>query len=471
MWIGSRNTLRISIYVLLIFIITNTSTAQRLDSTSYQPISLHGRIPEDFLKCVQGVLTVPLPLGYDNKKFINEKFNSVTAIQLRQIFLNGYVYYNDTLSVYSRQVLQKLLANKPEINKKIHVFVTRLSAPNAMTWQDGTVLINVGLLAKMQNEAQLAFVLGHEITHFLHNHAYQQYILAQGVPPPSDVKGALSVIQYSNLNEVYADSVSLQLMAAAGYPPQEAIAALRLLETYTYEPLNLPASLSSAKVTVSERELCTPAKARNYTRFGANMRTPEGTPTITIDSRVSAILKNMAVLPKSETKTDTEQAKTTAGNFALMRQFSQFEVIEDCYQQGDFIRTTYDALALLRQYPKNKYLVARAMNGMHGIAAYSKIGKLSDILFDRFRTDDIGLARMYCFLRENSDNYIQQIAYYFVAQMHQKYSGDEEVLFAMAQATELYLGLDHALPFYKDYIAKYPKGTNSAIVQLKITSQ
>ena len=115
--------------------------------------------------------------------------------------------------------------------------------------------------------------------------------------------------------------------------------------------------------------------------------------------------------------------------------------------------------------------MARAMNGMHGIAAYSKIGKLGDILFDRFRTDDIGLARLYCFLRENSDNYIQQIAYYFVEQMHQKHSSDEEMLFAMAQATELYLGLDHALPFYKDYLSKYPKGTNSAIVQLKITSQ
>ena len=38
---------------------------------------------------------------------------------------------------------------------------------------DGTVVIHSGLLAALENEAQLAAVLGHEITHTTHRHGYR----------------------------------------------------------------------------------------------------------------------------------------------------------------------------------------------------------------------------------------------------------------------------------------------------------
>lgn len=46
---------------------------------------------------------------------------------------------------------------------------------NAFALPDGTIVIHTGLLATLENEAQLATVLGHEIAHVVHKHGYSNY--------------------------------------------------------------------------------------------------------------------------------------------------------------------------------------------------------------------------------------------------------------------------------------------------------
>ncbi len=50
---------------------------------------------------------------------------------------------------------------------------------NAFAMPDGTVLVHTGLLVVLENEAQLATVLGHEIAHITHKHSYRGYRRAQ----------------------------------------------------------------------------------------------------------------------------------------------------------------------------------------------------------------------------------------------------------------------------------------------------
>jgi len=47
------------------------------------------------------------------------------------------------------------------------------ATPNAISLPDGRIYVNSGLLAFVQNEAQLATVLGHEIAHVVEDHAYE----------------------------------------------------------------------------------------------------------------------------------------------------------------------------------------------------------------------------------------------------------------------------------------------------------
>lgn len=50
--------------------------------------------------------------------------------------------------------------------------------PNAFSTPGGYVFVTTGLLKKMTNEAQLAGVLGHEISHVVHKHMLSRYVAA-----------------------------------------------------------------------------------------------------------------------------------------------------------------------------------------------------------------------------------------------------------------------------------------------------
>ncbi len=62
-------------------------------------------------------------------------------------------------------------------NQKIdfRFYVVQDDIPNAYAWPNGMVFIHTGLLKIIKNEAQLAFVLSHEISHVLYEHGSARY--------------------------------------------------------------------------------------------------------------------------------------------------------------------------------------------------------------------------------------------------------------------------------------------------------
>jgi predicted Zn-dependent protease len=115
---------------------------------------------------------------------------------------------------------------------------------NAWCMPGGKVVVYTGLFTVVQNEAQLAIVLGHEITHAVAHHGQErisQAMLAQGIGVAggavfgnsqagnifNNVYGpAASVgvlLPNSRNQELEADHYGLIFAAMAGYNPQEAI--------------------------------------------------------------------------------------------------------------------------------------------------------------------------------------------------------------------------------------------------------
>jgi predicted Zn-dependent protease len=113
--------------------------------------------------------------------------------------------------------------------------------PNAFATPNGIVVVNSGLFAVLENEAQLAFILSHEVSHAVQEHswrqtqhlkvrrgllkvgavfaaAYGQYDLANLA---SMFEGALRN-GYSRSLENQADRMGLEGMVAAGYDPRQA---------------------------------------------------------------------------------------------------------------------------------------------------------------------------------------------------------------------------------------------------------
>ncbi len=151
---------------------------------------------------------------------------------------SGRLVEDEALARYVNDIVCRL---SMEHCRDIRVYIVRTPNFNATMAPNGSMNVWTGLLLRTQNEAQLAFVLGHEIAHYLRRHSLQRWQTIRdtadflvffkiaaafaGVGIAGDVAhliAAGSLAGYSRDQEREADAYGLKLMAQAGYDPREA---------------------------------------------------------------------------------------------------------------------------------------------------------------------------------------------------------------------------------------------------------
>lgn len=122
----------------------------------------------------------------------------------------------------------------------IRVYIVRRPLFNASMMPNGAMFVWTGLLLRAHNESQLAFVLGHELAHYLRRHtlarmrevraktdatAFAGIALSLAgvgyVRPLVQLAVLGSLMSYSRDQERDADSIGLEMMADAAYDPRE----------------------------------------------------------------------------------------------------------------------------------------------------------------------------------------------------------------------------------------------------------
>ena len=103
----------------------------------------------------------------------------------------------------------------------IRVYLVRTPRFYASMSPNGMMRVGTGLLLRVANEAQLAFVLGHEIGHYLRRHSLQRWedLKAKSANIANERD---SIAAFSRENEREADQLGHELLVKAGYDPREA---------------------------------------------------------------------------------------------------------------------------------------------------------------------------------------------------------------------------------------------------------
>ncbi len=128
----------------------------------------------------------------------------------------------------------------------IRVFADK--SANAFVLPGNRMGVNTGLLSVVENDDQLAAVLGHEVAHTLARHAAERYSqtalaqlglgVARGVAGDSTAGRAIAayggagaqvgvLLPFSRRHELEADRIGVDLMAKAGFRPSQAVALWR----------------------------------------------------------------------------------------------------------------------------------------------------------------------------------------------------------------------------------------------------
>ncbi|MEM7359724.1 MAG: M48 family metalloprotease [Pseudomonadota bacterium] len=179
---------------------------------------------------------------------------------------------NAALEEYLEGIVNRLLGDmKEQIGVEADVLVFKEPTVNAWVYPNGTVGIQTGMLAAMENEAQLASILGHEVSHFLNRHAFIQIKSKQkqsvigkglGVLATAAVAAKTGTVNtgllnsgqvwtelvtsgYSRKLETAADKQGLELVIAAGYPADQAIPAFETMRMDEDDEINVAKMWSS----------------------------------------------------------------------------------------------------------------------------------------------------------------------------------------------------------------------------------
>lgn len=171
------------------------------------------------------------------ERLIQDQFYIESYAGLYGIQFSGKVMFGTLLNEYVNRVADSLLVGNPELRKKIQIYVLRSSALNAFATDAGVIYINVGLLARIENEAQLAYIIAHEIVHFQNRHVISGYVFRES--SHDDYRKTreeyeefiITSHNYSQSLEYEADSIGYDLFAKSNYQLKSAASTFDLLES------------------------------------------------------------------------------------------------------------------------------------------------------------------------------------------------------------------------------------------------
>lgn len=165
---------------------------------------------------------------------------------------------------------------------------------NAYAFPGGSIAITRGILAEMDNEAELAGLLGHELGHVNARHTAarmsKSQVLGALVGGASLLAGTASeslgnlagsvgglgaslyLAQYSREDERQADELGMEYMVGGGYSPQGMVGLMDVLRAMgRRQPSAIEAMFSSHPMSAERYET---AVARSRTRFGGSQDLP-----------------------------------------------------------------------------------------------------------------------------------------------------------------------------------------------------
>jgi beta-barrel assembly-enhancing protease len=365
---------RVPICLILCLLFTN-SFGQQTDFSNYKPLQSSGKIPDVFTEFAFNRYNREIKeFEQDEKKSLlknKKEFMLKSSYHTNEILHSGQVLFGDPVTNYVNEVAKELLKNKPEVYNKLQFYTLKTTVPNAASNSHGIILVNTGLVAKLKNEAELAFVLAHEIAHYIKEDPINSYLKNVEILKGRkwfDSQSWYSKIRklgkYSRDVEHKADSIGTDLFLKSDYAPENILSALRSLY-YS----NLPIGEKRFDVTFFNSERLKIPDCFYSGKIPAINEIKE------VDDEEHThpdILKRIEKT-KAQIGESTNPGKdylVSESKFQEIRKIVFFEQVRLNLLEKEYGKAIYNAHYLLQEYPDNKYLKLSIAKALYGLARY-----------------------------------------------------------------------------------------------------
>lgn len=352
------------------------------DFDNYQLLKSTGTIPKDFLipsseKYKQEIENIDKEASKTAQKD-EKQFYLESNFLIDDLLQSARVLFNDPISEYINKVADELLKDDREMRQKLRFYAIRSSAVNAFATNQGIIFVNVGLLAQLESEAQLAFILAHEICHVRHGHALNMFLETQRISRYTSTQELMKKTSFddkmvatnyfSKELETHADKEGLTLYLKSKYSLEDLDGVFDVLQ-YAY----LPFDIVPFKRDFFENEfikLPDDYFLKDEELLGIDGEYEEDDSKSThpnISKRRIACTEAIA----TENKAGRQHFIIgTEAEFLKIRDIARFELAYYYLHHGQFQEAIYACYILKEKYPNSHYLANILSKALYGYAKF-----------------------------------------------------------------------------------------------------
>lgn len=367
------------LFLTVIVLFPFLAAAQQVPNMdNYQPARSNGPLPKDFL------MTTVQKYERDKQKInqaqdqsmqkAEETFYLQTNYSVDQLRFSGSVLVNDSMGQYVNRVADSLLLKQdPELRRKLSFYILRSSAVNAFTTDQGAIFVTVGLLTRLHNEAELAYVLAHEVIHYKRHHVLTGYV--EGVKAREGIdqyeattfeNRFLKRHRYARSQESQADEEGFELLVNSNYDPHAAIGAFDILAL-----ADAPFSDTTFTKTFFESPYFVfPSKYQPDTVKAIHPQDEDEDDDLathpSVYKRRKTILRKFHKLPGTDSTGQTFLVSETM--FWRVKAMARFEECAEHTGDGEYQEAMYADFAEQQTYLHNHYLEREMVRAMYAEA-------------------------------------------------------------------------------------------------------
>ncbi len=310
--------------------------------------------------------------------------------------------------------LQSLLQQIKKSNQALGSLETRVAFsrvwwPNASSMGEGTIVFNIGLFYKLQNESQAAFVLCHELAHLYLNHSNNSIDKYVNTVYSDEFQKELKKIsqsqyqktqqlekltkaitfnsrQHSREHEAQADSMAVEWLKNTSFDVRESLTCLALLDSIDIEKYNVTPALNRVfnfqeypfqpRWTQEEKSLFNTLAASTEEESRKERDSLKTHPDCS--KRIGLLKDRVATYYKPNSRAFV--VNETA--FKQLQHDFDYEIINYLYRSDDVSRSLHFTLQMLETQPNNAYLITntgRCINKLFNAQKNHTLNKVIDL--------------------------------------------------------------------------------------------
>ncbi len=362
-------------FLIPLLFLSVTFLSQQNLKENYAPLKSSGTLPDIFTQNIRSVIKDDLS-ELNKQKDADEriKSNYLTAAnyEIEKIVKSGKTLINDEVTVYLNELAGVILKNNPTLKSQLHIYTLKSPVVNAYSYDKGYLFIDIGLIAQAETEAQLAYILSHEISHYVKKHNIDSYVKStkidrQNYTGKTKEDKLIEKCEYSKEHESEADMEGFKLLEQTNYDFKQTEKTFDVLQ-YAHLPFELiefkKDYFNNPHYKIPDRYFL--KEVSSIKNNSAEDDTKSTHPNTAKRKQV------MSELIAKRSNTGRQSYIIGKDKFEYIRDLSRMELCRLYLINRDYVNAFYAAYILEKKYPQNEYLAELMSKCMYAITLYDK---------------------------------------------------------------------------------------------------